>query len=74
MQRVGYATICVEKEDKRLCKPIFLGMGKISLEGQPGLPLERQTEWLGTGVRGEFSPDTLLNLLSSEPHEDLIQN
>ena len=47
MQTVGYATICVEKGDKRLCKPIFLDMGKIPLERWLGLPLERQTEWKG---------------------------
>ena len=54
MQTIGYASFGVEKGDKRLCKPIFLDMGKISLEGQPGLPLEGQTEWLRTGVRGSF--------------------
>lgn len=54
MQTVGYATICVEKGDKRPCKPIFLDMGEISLEGWLGLPLERQIEWLGTGVKGSF--------------------
>ena len=54
MQTIGYASFGVEKGDKRLCKPIFLDMGEISLEGQPGLPLEGQTEWLRTGVRGSF--------------------
>lgn len=33
MQNVEYATMYVEKGEKRICKPIFWDMGKISLEG-----------------------------------------